>query len=686
MSDEHSKAYVEEHSTEPPGGPALARAETHDARTHAETHDARTQAETHDGAWGETHTHFSAETGTGFGVQTERSARPHPWLKWMTSRVALAAFPWACALMLSAGATLFPEQLARLRGDEAQTLALMPQGQVAAAHGGAKSPGQSSGGAGAGSKQGATAGSTRGFTGLSGREDMGGPCDISWLLTAESLRLESPLELRQAEAELPSVSYWPSVDLHRAASRITDKALTPVTRNTPVLVVMVQFPDVTFSSAGNPSNATHAEWRRRVLGLTSQSNGTLAFDPSVTSMADYWNEASFGRVNLRPVTEHFDAGAAQLAGINAPDALANDGIVQVTLDLEPYQLGYYWTLQPRSEYTYVASALRAANPYVDFKALDTNLDGVVDHQELAILLVFANPNQEEMGDWVWAHRFALPPRSLKVDGVSVAGGDPSINPVVQGGSYLMIDQYQPDRTLRHEFGHDLGLPDLYNVTVTGERHDDGIGEWGVMASSDGYPDGWSRYQLGWIREEDGSLLRIHASGEYHLAVPPSVSRTPQPGMVTLLERPGAIGIEYFLIENRQQEGQYERKLPGEGLVIFHVLDNRVLYRLSAVNLGTGTHAMGLKVMEADGNWDLMDPNDYNRGDAGDPFLPGDRFSPDSNPSSLWYGPQASGEQGAGSTGPRAAVINSHIYLDDIQVLDESGTMGATVCIGESCEP
>lgn len=497
--------------------------------------------------------------------------------------------------------------------------------------------------------------------------DEGGPCDISWLQTEEGLATRLPGAQAQREARLRQKLRIPFPDWKTQAMKVPQKAITPVERSSKVLVVMVEYPDLTFSSAGETSNATHEEWRRRVLGYSLQPDGQSLPDSSIPSLVDFWHEASFGHVSFYPAPERFDAAAAAANNINAPDALANDGVVHVKIPLQPYTLGYYWPLQAASEYLYISTALKAADPYVDFKSFDTNQDGIVDHGELALLLVWANPNQEEKGDWIWPHRTALPPKSLYLDGVSVAGGDPSITPEMHGGSYLAVDQYRPDRTIHHEFGHDLGLPDLYNVSATGERHNDGIGYWGVMASSEALPEGWSRVQLGWVSESDGTLVRLSGSGDWDLTIPSLSAGQLQPGMVVTIEHAGTFGNEYFLLENRRWEGKYDSILPGEGLLIYHVYDNRVLYRISATNLGTGRKIMGLKVMEADGLWNLMDPNDDNKGDAGDPYQPGGRFAPDTTPGAFWYD---------GS--------NAQIYLDNLEFLDESGTFGASLCVGPFC--
>ena len=124
----------------------------------------------------------------------------------------------------------------------------------------------------------------------------------------------------------------------------------------------------------------------------------------------------------------------------------------------------------------------------------------------------------------------------------------------------------------HEYGHVLGLPDLYNTAyllqrdAPPEEDSAGIGVWGLMGSGAlGWNEGdgpnsfcaWSRMQLGWSRavevrreEQEVRLADVGQGG--------AVYKLP------LTDR------EYFLLENRRRDGYYDRNIPAEGLLIWHV--------------------------------------------------------------------------------------------------------------------
>lgn len=106
----------------------------------------------------------------------------------------------------------------------------------------------------------------------------------------------------------------------------------------------------------------------------------------------------------------------------------------------------------------------------------------------------------------------------------------------------------------HEFGHLLGLTDLYDESGQyAGLHLSWMGSWSydpkiVM------PDAETRYRLRWanviqvVGQQRISLRPVETSGE--------VARV-------------GVGDEYFLIENRGP-GLFDRALPGRGLAVFHV--------------------------------------------------------------------------------------------------------------------
>lgn len=121
----------------------------------------------------------------------------------------------------------------------------------------------------------------------------------------------------------------------------------------------------------------------------------------------------------------------------------------------------------------------------------------------------------------------------------------------------------------HEFGHALGLPDLYytgsNTTVSDTLQTMNL--WSVMDYGnyyyDGYcPVGYTAYErafCGWLRVEE-----LSEAGYYELAAPTAA----EAGKAYLI-RNDANADEYYMLENRQV-GDYYPSTMGHGLLVLHV--------------------------------------------------------------------------------------------------------------------
>lgn len=116
----------------------------------------------------------------------------------------------------------------------------------------------------------------------------------------------------------------------------------------------------------------------------------------------------------------------------------------------------------------------------------------------------------------------------------------------------------------HEFGHILGLPDLYarpeNPGSTG------LGAWSVMSNQAGngrpqHMDPWCKEQLGWLRP-----AVIDPRVPQRLVLAP-VEGSAEECFKVLVR---ADGSEYFLVENRTKQG-FDRDLAAEGLLIWRVV-------------------------------------------------------------------------------------------------------------------
>jgi M6 family metalloprotease-like protein len=286
-------------------------------------------------------------------------------------------------------------------------------------------------------------------------------------------------------------------------------------------------------------------------------------------------------------------------------------------------------------------ALADLDPTTDFGLYDNDgADGIPnsgDDDGFVDVVQFVQPviGGECGGSGVWAHRFYL----------SALGGTPYVTGdartgggVVQVNSYTIgsgvggsgpgnrsgcgnASQISGIGTMAHEFGHAIGLPDLYDTGGGTE----GIGEWGLMSSgtytsanSPTQMEAWSKEQLGWV-----TVVPLSAPDAY--AISPVVSRD----SVYLLRPPPGVPNprgEYFLLENRQATGSdTANMLVGGntgpkvgGLLIWHIDSAKVVssWGSNLVNAGT-IHGVALVQADGLGHLDLTDGG--NRGDAGDPY-------------------------------------------------------------------
>ncbi|MFH1008055.1 MAG: immune inhibitor A domain-containing protein [Candidatus Latescibacterota bacterium] len=132
--------------------------------------------------------------------------------------------------------------------------------------------------------------------------------------------------------------------------------------------------------------------------------------------------------------------------------------------------------------------------------------------------------------------------------------------------------------MAHEFGHALGLRDLYDKSFLEdpdqppEEDSAGIGRWGLMGhgtlgwnGNDGPTPfcAWSLEQLGWLSEGDGTLVVARSD------LPDERIRPLWSGG-KVYKMPFAKS-EYLLLSNRQRQGSfYDRHIPGDGLLIWRI--------------------------------------------------------------------------------------------------------------------
>jgi immune inhibitor A len=301
---------------------------------------------------------------------------------------------------------------------------------------------------------------------------------------------------------------------------------------------------------------------------------SLLFDPAnPDSMANFYKELSYGALNVTGVVTNW-------IRVSHPYAYyvgANSGM----------SLNY-----PKNTPGLLNEALTLycnANPN-GLQPFDVNGDHYVD----GLFLVHAGPGAEAdptpagRAAKIWSHKWTLPTAF--------------VNHGVKAYAYFTAPEDGRLGVFSHEFGHFLGLPDLYDTTYRSR----GIGNWCLMAGGSWNGGGlrparmsaWCLEKLGWI-------------------TPTNVTT---PGALTLrtleadrtacyrLWTGGGASNEYFLIENRQKAGR-DVDLPGAGLALWHI---------DLTQSGnTNPLAYQVALVQADGLREL----EFNRnsGDAGDVY-------------------------------------------------------------------
>lgn len=230
---------------------------------------------------------------------------------------------------------------------------------------------------------------------------------------------------------------------------------------------------------------------------------------------------------------------------------------------------------------------------VNFANYDGDNDGKVD----VVMVIHSGRGTEESGDGadIWSHRWALSATGQQVtyDGKQI--NDYIIQPEKFGPSDITNIG-----VLCHEFGHALGLPDLYDT----DGSSSGLGKWCIMASGTWNNSGKTPAHMSvWCKEELGWINPTVLNGTGTISNFNSIDAGPQ---AYRLNTP--VATEYFLLENRQQTG-WDTYLPGHGLTVYHVDVSK------SNNKDENRYLVNLE--QADGLNHLN--NKVNSGDDKDPF-------------------------------------------------------------------
>ena len=360
-----------------------------------------------------------------------------------------------------------------------------------------------------------------------------------------------------------------------------------------VLVILIDFPD-------QEGVQTQAHYESLLFGATN-------------SLSDYYDEVSYSQLNVQ-------------------GSIAGSGWYRSAHNMT------YWGDETEPISNLAMEAIQWADTEVNFSTYDTDNDGLLEPLELHIVIIHAGQDQAATGDEhdILSHHDFIPIADT-VDGIRVSGTD--------SAGYMMLAENSPLGTFAHEFGHSLGLPDLFDTTYNSR----GVGDWDLMGyggwlgggtardgSSPAHLGAWAKVFLGWVTPTQITPDESPAHG-----VQINQAETPGATIIQLLDNPdgtddwdtdGNGDGEYFLVESRQLVG-YDNALPGAGLLIWHIDESRG-------NNDNVNHKL-VDLEEADGLNELDNKSNY--GDENDPYVSSTAgFTPTTNPNSNLYNGTVSG--------------------------------------------
>ncbi len=306
----------------------------------------------------------------------------------------------------------------------------------------------------------------------------------------------------------------------------------------------------------------------------------LILEDKKGSMQNYYKEASYGQFSIIGEISEWVTSSQNMSYYGLND---NDETIKKLIE----------------------EAITKSDEFIDFSKYDTDNDGYLDH----LIVVHSGDAEEWTADEsdIWSHRWIID--EMEVDGIKIA-------------SYTLQAETSPMGIFAHEFGHELGLSDLYN-TKTGYSK---IGAFSLMdhgswngggASCNGempaHMTAWEKMQLGWIEPEI-----LYDDGKYDIA-----AFSQYKGGTAFIVDLDYSGQEYLMIENRIRKG-YDSELPGEGILIYHIYEKNIGEETLESDINGNSlnnrNPLRVKILEANGTNDIGLNKKF--GDAGDFFYDG----------------------------------------------------------------
>ena len=269
---------------------------------------------------------------------------------------------------------------------------------------------------------------------------------------------------------------------------------------------------------------------------------------------------------------------------------------------------------------------------IDWSLYDWNGDGFVNQ----LLIVYAGHGMNDTTgpDMIWPHQWWMSEHlkdrepGVYCDPIPVSYGDKEykVDCYCALSELTKNNDYGSFGTLCHEYTHCFGFPDFYLGRTSI------LGSWELMDNGnyngDGYcPPGYSaheRWMMGWLTPSE---LKEAAT----ITDLPALSDKPQAYLI----RNDGFENEYYIVENRQQKG-WDTNLPGNGIIVFHIDYDPVLWVsvYEYVNTSSSQHYL---IFPANNKFSTTKTNLSNSKNWAYPYLDNNSLTDTSEPAAqLWH--------------------------------------------------
>ncbi|GAA0083768.1 hypothetical protein UT300007_02070 [Clostridium sp. CTA-7] len=274
--------------------------------------------------------------------------------------------------------------------------------------------------------------------------------------------------------------------------------------------------------------------------LFNDLNNDKVSDLGSVSLNSYINDLTYGEVKVN--SSFYPKGNNTYLSIEAPQ----------TRDFyEKYVAG------SKEEQEFIKWAFDSVKDNINLpqNELDKNGDGEID------VVTFLCSGVTTGSNMLWPHETKFSGDTL-LNGKRLA----TYNLINVGTNENNIFNKNLLKIAIHEFLHAFNYPDLYRYYYRGNP----VGEWDVMANTDGYGQLPLVYTRNFYSNLNMNIQEIKGDGVYNLKNSQSSNKS---DVVAFKIKSPLSDKEYFMVEFRKNSGNWDSTLPGSGLIVYRINEN-----------------------------------------------------------------------------------------------------------------